>query len=102
MTSSLSAMRSKVHRSACYTVSVTQTRNVTLSLPEPLLRRFRVYAATQNRSMSSLLSDAIAEIVESRDDKEKAKRRLIERMRNAKDIGLRGKIPWTRDEIYDR
>ena len=30
--------------------------NVTLSLPENLLRRFRVFAATRNQSMSSLMT----------------------------------------------
>ena len=81
---------------------MTKTRNVTLSLSEPLLRRFRVYAATQNRSMSSLLADAIAKIVEPSDDVEKAKRRLIEQLRNAPPRGLTGKIPWTRDEVHGR
>lgn len=87
---------------AYYTVFVTESRNVPLSLPEPLLRRFKVHAAMQNRSMSSLLTEAIAKIVEPPDDVERAKRRLIARMRNAPGRGLTGKIPWTRDEIHDR
>ena len=76
--------------------------NVTLSLPDPLLQRFRVYAATRNRSMSSLMAQAIEETVDSASDVDEANRRLIARMKDAPDLGLRGKIPWTRDEIYDR
>jgi len=34
-------------------------KNVTLSLPEPLLRKFRVYAASRNRSMTNLMAEAI-------------------------------------------
>ncbi len=70
-----------------------KTTNVTLSLPDPLLRRFRVYAATKNRSMSSLMTDAIEKIIDSADEAESAQRRLIERMRNAPDLGSRGKYP---------
>lgn len=81
---------------------MTESRNVTLSLPEPLLLRFKVHAAMQNRSMSSLLAEAIAKIVEPPDDAVRAGRRLIERMRNAPGRGLTGKVPWTRDEIHDR
>ncbi len=90
------------HIFTCYTVFVTESRNVTLSLPEPLLRRFKVHAAMQNRSMSSLLTDAIAKLVQPEDDVERARRRLIERMRNAPGRGLTGKVPWTRDEIHER
>ena len=78
------------------------TRNVTLSLPEPLLRQFRVYAATRQQSMSSLMEDAIRRMVGENSDREKAKRRLIERARNAGNLGTGGKIAWTRDELHER
>ena len=38
-------------------------RNVTLSLPEPLLRRFRILAASRNTSMSALMQAAIRDHV---------------------------------------
>lgn len=76
-------------------------KNVTLSLPEPVLRRFRAYAAGRNQSMSGLMAQAIEKLLEHDDEYEKAKRRLIEGMRNAPDLGTNGKIPWTRDELYE-
>jgi hypothetical protein len=48
---------------------------ITLSLPEDLLRRFRVFAA---------------------------KRRFLETIRNAPERGTKGKIEWTRDELHER
>jgi hypothetical protein len=75
-------------------------KNVTLSLPEPLLRKFRVYAATQNKSMNSLMTEAIARMVD--DDYEERRRLLIEGMRNAGDLGTGGKISWKREDLYDR
>lgn len=79
-----------------------KTRNVTLSLPEPLLRRFRVYAASRQQSMTQLVGDAIRRMIDEDSDREKVKRRLIERMRNAPDRGIGGKITWTRDEVHER
>ena len=78
-------------------------KNVTLSLPETVLRRFRVFAAERNQSMSSLMTQAIEKLM-GRDDDEykKASRRLIQRMRNAPDLGTKGKIPWKREDLYDR
>lgn len=79
-----------------------EVRNVTLSLPEPLLRRFRVHAAIRNRSMSSLMTEAIGRMVGPSEDAEKTHKRLIERLRNSPRRVLTGKIPWTRDEIHER
>ena len=47
--------------------NVKDHRNVTLSLPETLLRRFRVHAAERNQSMIALMTEAIRSLdVESR------------------------------------
>jgi len=81
---------------------VKEHRNVTLSLPEPLLRRLRVYAATRNESMTSVAAEAIRALIERDESSAAANRRLLERMRNAPDRGIGGKITWTRDEIHER
>lgn len=76
--------------------------NVTLSLPESLLRRFRVFAAARNQSMSSLMTVAIRGLIEQDAQAQRAKRRFLERIRNAPDRGTKGKIQWTRDELHER
>jgi len=81
---------------------VKQHQNVTLSLPEPLLRRFRVYAASRNESMTSVMAEAIRTLMDRDEQASRMKRRLIERMRNAPDRGTRGVIRWTRDELHER
>lgn len=78
------------------------TQNVTLSLPEQLLRRFRVYAAARNKSMTQLMTDAIRTLLEQEERDAKAKRRFLDRIRNAPDRGTHGKIRWTRDELHER
>ena len=77
-------------------------RNVTLSLPEPLVRRFRIYAATRNQSMTSLMAEAIQGLMDQDEQTAKAKRRFLERIRNAPDRGTGGAIRWTRDELHER
>lgn len=77
-------------------------RNCTLSLPVPLLRKFKVYAAESNQSMSALVTKAIEKMIESDSAIEKANERLIKRMRNARDLGTGGKITWKREDLYDR
>jgi hypothetical protein len=77
-------------------------RNVTLSLPETVLQRFKVFAASKNQSMSSLMVQAMNKMIAQEPEREAAGRRFIERMRNAPDLGTGGKITWTRDEIHER
>jgi metal-responsive CopG/Arc/MetJ family transcriptional regulator len=79
-----------------------EKRNVTLSLPESLLKKFRVMAATRNVSMSSLMEGAILKMVLDEDDSDARTKRMIERMKNAPGRGIGGKITWTREETYDR
>jgi predicted transcriptional regulator len=81
---------------------IKEQTNVTLSLPDGLLRRFRVFAAERNQSMSSLMTWAISEMIEQESQTQRAKRRFLERIRNAPDRGTKGKIQWTRDELHER
>jgi metal-responsive CopG/Arc/MetJ family transcriptional regulator len=74
-------------------------KNVTMSIPEPLLRRFRKYAASRNQSMSKMMAEAIRTMMHERTS---ANRRILDRMRNAQDLGTGGVISWTREELYER
>jgi plasmid stability protein len=77
-------------------------KNVTLSLPAPLLRKFRVYAASHNQSMTKLMAEAIRTMMDQESERSSANRRILDRMRNAKDLGTGGVIGWTREELYER
>jgi metal-responsive CopG/Arc/MetJ family transcriptional regulator len=81
---------------------VKEQTNVTLSLPETLLRRFRVFAASRNQSMSSLMTLAVRHMIDQDAQTQRAKRRFLERIQNAPDRGTKGKISWTRDELHER
>jgi hypothetical protein len=77
-------------------------KNVTLSLPEPLLRKFRVYAASRNQSMTKVMAEAISKMMEQDAESAKADRRFLKRIRNAPDRGTGATISWTREELYER
>jgi hypothetical protein len=77
-------------------------KNVTLSLPAPLLRKFRTYAASRNQSMTRLMAEAIRTMMEQESERSSAKRRILDRMRNAQDLGTGGVISWTREELHER
>lgn len=82
--------------------SVKDHQNVTLSLPKTLLRRFRVYAASHNQSMTRLMTDAIRTLLDQDEQRAKAKRRFLQRIRNAPDRGTKARIRWTRSELHER
>jgi hypothetical protein len=46
--------------------------------------------------------DALQDLVKDRDDYEQARERALELMRNAKNLGTRGRITWTRDSLHER
>ena len=77
-------------------------KNVTLSLPESLLRRFRVYAASRNQSMTSLMAQAVRNMMDQDDETRKAKGRFLDRIRNDPDRGTGDVIRWSREELHER
>jgi plasmid stability protein len=78
------------------------TRNLTVNLPEPLLRRLRVCAALRNESMTAVIREAIERTVEESGEGQKAARRLVRRLRSSPDRRIGGRITWTRDELHER
>lgn len=83
-------------------MSTVKHKNVTLSLPEPLMRRFKVFAAEKDKSMTALMTELLEQAMDSESAREKARRRFMNRIRNAPALGTNGRITWTRDELYDR
>lgn len=83
-------------------MSTVKHRNVTLSLPEPLMRRFKVFAAEKDKSMTALMAELIEQAMGQESAHEKARRRFLARIRNAPALGTNGRITWTREELHER
>lgn len=77
------------------------TRNITLSMPEELVRRAKVLAAQRDTSVSGLVTRLLEQLVgdvRDYDDVAAQERRLMQ-----EGIGLRvGEITWSRDEVHER
>jgi hypothetical protein len=75
-------------------------RNVTLSLPEDLVRRAKVYAAERETSMSALVTSLLRELVESGMPDDRAWE-AEEAVMAAGALRV-GTVDWTRDDLHRR
>ena len=79
-----------------------QTRNITLSLPEDVLREAEVMAAQKGTLVSALLARALSELVERESGYVVARERNLAALGGGKDLGTGGEISWSRDELHER
>lgn len=77
-------------------------RNVTLSLPEEVLRAARHRAVDKGMSLSAYLAWVLKQQVLPDEDYERAMKSALKRMEKGLPIGTHGKIWWTRDELHER
>ncbi|MCV7234263.1 hypothetical protein BST20_11015 [Mycobacterium branderi] len=77
------------------------TRNITLSMPDELVRRAKILAAQRDTSVSGLVARLLEQLVgdvRDYDDVAAQEHRLMQ-----EGIGLRvGDIAWSRDEVHER
>mgnify|MGYP002736163051 CR=1 FL=1 len=77
------------------------TRNITLSLPDDLVRRAKVLAAQQDTSVSALVADLLRQATNqgsTYDSIWSEEERLM-----AEGVGLKvGEVTWSRDELHER
>ena len=77
-------------------------RNVTLSLPDDLLREARHLAVDHGLSLSRYLSLLLEEQVESARQYRAARDRQLQLLEKGLNLGTQGKITWTREELHER
>ena len=77
-------------------------QNVTLSLPKPLLKRVKVIAAEEEKSVSQLMKEALEDRVHRRGAYERAKKHHLRLLDQGLDLGTKGQPLISRDELHDR
>ena len=77
-------------------------QNVTISIPKDILRKAMHLAIERQTSLSGLLTKTLEDIVAQEDAYRNAKQRQLNQMKKGFDLGLRGKIGWTREEFHER
>ncbi|MFT4137197.1 DUF6364 family protein [Microbacterium sp.] len=77
------------------------TRNLTLSLPEELVRKAKLLAAERDTSVSALVAELVQNLAGGTSDYERAWADEVALMKRGS--GLRvGEITWSRDELHHR
>jgi len=79
-----------------------ERRNITLSLPEEVLRKARHLAVERRRSLSGLLADYMERIVDEDRKVAAAAGRMERRLKKGANLGTRGRASWTRDDLHER
>ena len=79
-----------------------QRQNVTLSLPKDLLRKAKIIAASQDKSLSELLRESIEDKVRDANGYKKARTRQMKLLKNGLDLGTKGHISTTREDLHAR
>lgn len=76
-------------------------QNVTLSLPRTLLKRVKVLAAEEDKSMSQLMEEALEDRVRRREAYEQARRRHLRALERGFDLATGGELRVSRDELHE-
>jgi hypothetical protein len=79
-----------------------ERQNVTLSLPKPLLKKAKALAASMEKSLSVLLRESLEEKVDSASGFSKARERQVKLLRKGFDLGSKGRLTVSREELHDR
>ena len=78
-----------------------ERQNVTLSLPKPLLKKAKVVAAQQDKSLSELMREALERHVSQNADYEKARKRHLKLLERGFDLGSHGQPSVSREELHE-
>jgi len=79
-----------------------QRQNVTLSLPRSLLKKAKLVAAGQERSLSELLRESLEEKIREASGYNKAKNRQLTLLKKGLNLGTGGHIKATREDLHAR
>lgn len=82
--------------------TMTETQNITLSIPKHVLQEIKLIAVEQGQSISGLMTQMLQELVERRIQYRLAQQRQIALMEVGLNLGTNGHITWTRDSLHER
>jgi C4-dicarboxylate-specific signal transduction histidine kinase len=79
-----------------------ETQNITLSLPKDTLLKVKLLAVNRQTSVSALLTQTLEKLVEQEEAYTHARRRHLQWLQQAADLGTDGQISASRDELHER
>ena len=79
-----------------------EKQNVTLSIPKVLLKQAKIFAASQDKSLSQLMRESLEEKVREKTDYNKARKRQLRLLKKGLNLGTGGQVKTSRDELHVR
>ena len=79
-----------------------ERQNVTVSLPKTLLKKAKIMAAKTDKSLSELIREAVEEKIKEGAGYQGAKQRHLMLLRTGIDLGTKGSLAISRDELHAR
>ena len=79
-----------------------ETQNITLSVPKEILLKVKLIAVQRQTSVSGLLTETLARIVEQEDAYAHAQRRHLDWLSHGADLGTEGKVSVERNDLHER
>ncbi len=76
--------------------------NVTVSLPDDLLRDVRHLAVDEGLSLSRFVALSLAQLVAATRGYRSARKRQLQLLRAGLALGTNGITPWSRDSLHER
>lgn len=77
-------------------------RNVTLYLSRDIIRKAKVKAVKEDKSLSAYMKEALEEKVKRDSGYNQAKKRQMRLLKRGFDLGTKGKISLSRDKLHER
>jgi len=77
-------------------------RNITLSLPNVLIKKAKIVAAQREESLNQLIRESLEEKLSKQADYDKAKKRHMKILETGYDLGTKGNLMVTREELHER
>jgi metal-responsive CopG/Arc/MetJ family transcriptional regulator len=79
-----------------------ERQNITLSLPKALLKKAKALAASKEKSLSVLLKESLEEKIGEATGYKKAQERQTGVLKRGLDLGTKGHITISREELHAR
>ncbi len=79
-----------------------ERQNVTISVPKPLLKKAKIFAANIDKSLSEFFRETLEQRIREAEGFNQSKNRQLKLLKNGLNLGTKGKITIKRDELYDR
>lgn len=79
-----------------------KTRNVTLALPDELVKKVKILAAQRDTSISAMLAAQLQRLADEEDGYLAAMDDLMADLRRGYNLGTQGQIQSDRDSLHER